>query len=117
MRPPENSDPGAAGHRRARADDDPVPLSESLAALSGRLGVGSTRTVAAVFGHWEAIVGPTIALHAHPLRLEGDTLFVAADHPAWVTELRHLTPQILERLGRACAKGEAPERLEVRVVR
>jgi predicted nucleic acid-binding Zn ribbon protein len=53
----------------------------------------------------------------HPLKLENDTLFVATDHPAWVTQLHHLAPQILERLSKACAEGEAPKRLEVRVVR
>jgi predicted nucleic acid-binding Zn ribbon protein len=79
--------------------------------------VGNARTVAVVFGHWEAIVGPAIAVHVHPLRLEGATLFVGADHPAWVTQVRHLAPQILERVSEACAEGEAPERLEVRVLR
>ncbi len=117
MKPRGNSNHGPVSHRRGRAGDDPVPLSESLAALSGRLGVRSTHTVAAVFGHWEAIVGPAIALHVHPLKLENDTLFIATDHPAWVTQLHHLAPQILERLSEACAEGEAPKHLEVRVVR
>ena len=90
-------------------------LAESLRALATRLGVGSAQTVTAVFGHWDAIVGPAVAAHVHPLRLEGTTLFLGADHPAWVTQVRYLTPQILERLAEACEVGEAPQRLEVRV--
>jgi len=123
MRSPKNPRPGPgrgparAGHRRVGAGDEPVPLSESLAALSDRLGTGSARTVTAVFGNWEAIVGPAIAAHVRPQKLEGRTLFVAADHPAWVTQVRHLAPIMLERLGEACAEGEAPERIEVRVER
>jgi predicted nucleic acid-binding Zn ribbon protein len=117
MEPRDDSSPGPVGRRRARAGEDPVRLSESLAALSGRLGVGSAHAVAAVFGHWEAIVGPAIAMHVHPLKIEGDTLFVATDHPAWATQLRYLAPQILERVSQACKEGEAPERLEVRVAR
>jgi predicted nucleic acid-binding Zn ribbon protein len=114
MRFPKNPKPGP---RRVSTGDEPVPLSESLAALSDRLGAGSARTVAAVFGNWEAIVGPAIAAHVEPQRLEGRTLFVVADHPAWVTQVRHLTPLMLERLSERCAEGEAPERIEVRVAR
>jgi len=31
--------------------------------------------------------------------------------------VRHLTPQILEELKKACAEGDVPERIEVRVLR
>jgi len=92
-------------------------LGDSLAAVSARLGAGPASAVAAIFGHWEAIVGPAIAAHVHPLRLAGSTLVVGADHPAWVTQVRHLTPQILEELKKACAEGDVPERIEVRVLR
>lgn len=73
--------------------------------------------MAVIFGRWEEIVGPAIASHVHPLRLVGATLVVGADHPAWVTQVRHLTPEILDQLREACAEGGVPERIEVRVLR
>lgn len=116
MNPPEA--PGRRGPRvRASADAEPVRLADSLAALSARLGAGSAAAVAVIFGRWEAIVGPAIASHVRPLRLVGSTLVVGVDHPAWVTQVRHLTPEILEQLKEACAERDAPERIEVRVLK
>jgi predicted nucleic acid-binding Zn ribbon protein len=106
---------GRTGRGRVRAD--PVPVSESLSELSAHLGTGSSDVLAVVFGHWETTVGPSVAAHVRPLRLNGDTLFLGVDHPAWVTQVRHLTPQILERLSEACGEGEAPDRIEVRVMK
>ncbi|HUC37589.1 MAG TPA: DUF721 domain-containing protein [Acidimicrobiales bacterium] len=103
--------------RRRSGDEDPVPVSESVAAVSARLGVGDARTVATVFGHWDDIVGPALCAHVHPLRLVDETLVVAVDHPAWATQVRQLAPRIIERLAEVCASGEAPQRLEVRVTR
>lgn len=116
MRPPER--PGRRGPRaRGGRDEEPVRLGDSLAALSARLGAGSAPTVAVIFGRWEAIVGSGVASHVRPLRLVGSTLVVGADHPAWVTQVRHLAPEILEQLKEACAEGDVPERIEVRVLR
>jgi len=109
--------PAASGRISGNESSEPVPLSESLEALSARIGAGSAGTLAVVFGQWEAIVGPAVAAHVRPLRLESAALFVGVDHPAWVTQVKHLTPQILERLREACGEAEAPERLEVRVER
>lgn len=106
------------GSRRgASSDEEPISLGESLAALSARLGAGSAPAVGVIFGRWEAIVGPAIASHVRPLRLVGSTLVVGADHPAWVVQVRHLSPEILEELKKACPDGASPERIEVRVLR
>jgi predicted nucleic acid-binding Zn ribbon protein len=49
--------------------------------------------------------------------VDGVTLVVSADHPAWATQLRHLAPDILARLTEVCGAQNALERLDVRVRR
>ena len=69
----------------------------------------------AVFSRWESLAGHELAAHARPVRLDGTTLVVAVDHPAWGTRARMEGAQILERIR---AVGGVPvQRLEVVVER
>jgi predicted nucleic acid-binding Zn ribbon protein len=53
--------------------------------------------------------------HVRPLRVDGPTLVVAVDHPAWATRARMQTAQLLARVR---ALGDTSiERLEVLVER
>ncbi len=83
--------------------------------LSQRMGVAGPDVLSTVFGHWAELVGPSMAAHVRPLRLQQKTLVVSADHPAWATQVRHLATEILARMADACGPEHAPERLEVRV--
>jgi len=83
--------------------------------LSQRMGVAGPDVLSTVFGHWAELVGPSMAAHVRPLRLQQQTLVVSADHPAWATQVRHLATEILARLRDACGAEHAPEHLEVRV--
>jgi predicted nucleic acid-binding Zn ribbon protein len=100
---------------RGRFRDGPVRLSDTLGAVASHLGAGRPEVVQVVFGRWDDVVGPAVAVHVRPVRVDGDTLVVSVDHPAWATQLRHLAPEILARLAAACGDAEAPERLQVRV--
>ncbi len=108
---------GRRGERRGRATagEDPVPLADALGAVAGRLGFAAPDVVATVFARWEDLVGPAVAAHARPARVDGDMLVVVVDHPAWATQLRHLAPDILRRVAESCAPQQPPTRLEVRV--
>ena len=101
--------------RRGRRTDGPVRLAEALGVLSERMGVAGPDVLAAVFSRWEELVGPAMASHVRPLRLREGTLVVSVDHPAWATQVRHLSSEILAKVAAACPPGAAPERLEVRV--
>jgi len=100
---------------RAPWREDPVPLGEALQQVVGRLGVGRVATVATVFGSWDELVGPALAAHVRPVRLDKGTLTVGVDHPAWATEVRRIAPELLLRLAGACGGSEALQRIEVRV--
>ncbi|MGA2520517.1 MAG: DUF721 domain-containing protein [Acidimicrobiales bacterium] len=92
-------------------------IADLLGEAAGRLGAGRADVVGVVFGQWDDIVGPAVAAHVRPVRMEGEALIVHADHPAWATQIRHLAPDILSRLSTACGPTWAPRRLDVRVRR
>jgi predicted nucleic acid-binding Zn ribbon protein len=62
----------------------------------GSPGVG---TLGVIFAHWEELVGPDVASHAKPYRLRAGVLVIEVDQPAWATQLRFLSAQLLERVG------------------
>lgn len=116
--------------RRGAVDRGPQPLSGSLdEVLAGlappRRGNGTaTGSVAgkagawrSVFEHWDEVVGPGLARHARPLRIESGTLVVAVDRPAWATEVQALSEAIVSRVneltGAQPSGAPALERLQV----
>jgi len=90
-------------------------MDEALGAVARRLGLGRTDLIAMVFGRWEELVGASVAAHVRPVRLVAGTLIVSADHPAWATQIRHVAPEILERVATEFGAEGAPVRLEIRV--
>jgi predicted nucleic acid-binding Zn ribbon protein len=69
----------------------------------------------AIFGRWEEIAGPALAAHVRPLRVTEESLVLAADHPAWATQVRALGATLLVRVNDVA--GCAPGRIEVVVKR
>lgn len=110
-------------------NDEPVSLHDSLRDVvrslrpetpSARHGDGHRRGVDAaamggVFGKWDDAVGPAVAAHVQPVKLEGTTLVVEVDDPAWATQLRFLELTVRNRLQEVA--GVTVDRLEVRVAR
>jgi predicted nucleic acid-binding Zn ribbon protein len=84
--------------------------------LLKRLGVPATpATMEAVFARWDEVVEGDLTGHVRPLRVDGHTLVVAVDHPAWATRTRMQAAHILARVR---VLGDTPiERLEVLVER
>jgi predicted nucleic acid-binding Zn ribbon protein len=91
-------------------------VGDALPRLLKRLGVSaSPATMEVVFARWGEVVEGDLAGHVRPLRVDGQTLVVAADHPAWATRTRLQSTQILARVH---ALGDTPiTRLEVLVER
>ncbi len=102
----------ARGHRDP---DGPRHVRESLDEVVHDLAPQGAREFGALFGRWEEIVGPALAAHVRPVRVDDETLVVAADHPAWATQVRSLGSTLLAQI--ADAAGRAPARLAVVVRR
>ena len=74
------------------------------------------RGLGRLFSAWDQLVGPGIVAHVKPVRLDGDSLVVAVDHPAWATQVRQLGDELLDRIADELALPR-PARLEIRVRR
>jgi predicted nucleic acid-binding Zn ribbon protein len=103
-------------------NDEPVPLTDSLSAVMRSLrppdargaarGAGAA-SIGGVFGRWEEAVGPSVAAHVQPVKLDGTTLVVEVDDAAWATQLTFLEATVRERLAEVA--GATVDRLDVRV--
>jgi len=96
--------PGLTENERPRRED-PQPLNTALGGLLSARGWRQRAAVGAVFGKWPEIVGPQLAAHTLPESFDDGELVVSADSPAWATQLRLLTPQLLGRLAEELGAG------------
>lgn len=97
---------------------DPVPLRDSLNSVVKALRPDDSEAadiaaVGGVFERWTEAVGGPIAAHVHPVRLDGTTLVVQVDEPAWATQVKFFTDTIIRRLDEVA--GARIETLVVRV--
>jgi predicted nucleic acid-binding Zn ribbon protein len=94
--------------------EDPVAVTEALERVLRGLRAGTTRrAVGGVFGRWEETVGPALAAHVRPVRLDRQVLLVEVDDPAWATHVRFLEHDLCRKVG--AVTGTTVERLEIRV--
>ncbi len=98
------------------AEQDAVPVAASLERVAARIGAPHPRAVSAVFGRWAEVVGPEIAAHTEPRSLGETTLVIAVDDSRWVSQLKWMAPQLVQRLNDA-AKVQAVTRIDVRLER
>jgi len=89
--------------------EGPTALSGELAKVARRPGWGERLGAARVWAAWDEMVGEELAAHCEPVRLAGRVLVVRADTPAWATQLRYLTSQLIERAEVALGPGSVRE--------
>lgn len=100
--------------------DEPIRLGDSLQQVVRELrpeGTAPARAsaIGGLFGRWEEAVGAAVAAHVQPVKLDGTTLVVKVDDPAWATQLRFLEGTLRQRLAEVAGVDVA--RIEVRVDR
>ncbi|MFE9204002.1 DUF721 domain-containing protein [Micromonospora sp. NPDC007230] len=79
---------------------DPQPLGAVLDKLVKARGWQQPAAEATVFGAWERVVGPEVAQHSRPVKLEDGELTVEARSTAWATQLRLLAGSLLQQIAR-----------------
>ena len=94
---------------------EPIPISESLDSMMRSLRGTDRRQLSGVFGRWVDALGPDLAQHVRPLKVDGTVLTVGVEDPAWATQVTFLSEMIVERLHEV-AKVDLT-RVDVRVVR
>jgi predicted nucleic acid-binding Zn ribbon protein len=77
---------------------DPQLFGSVLERLMKARGWQKPAAEATVFGAWEKVVGPDIAQHSRPVKLEDGELTVEAESTAWATQLRMLAGSLIKRI-------------------
>jgi predicted nucleic acid-binding Zn ribbon protein len=77
---------------------DPQLFGDVLGRLMKARGWEKPKAEATVFGAWEKVVGPEIAKHSRPVKLDGGVLTVEAESTAWATQLRMLAASLLRSI-------------------
>jgi predicted nucleic acid-binding Zn ribbon protein len=95
-------------------DSEPRPLGEALDRLVRSMGAPSASALEKVFGNWADVVGAEVAEHSKPVKLDGNRLTVEVADPAWASQLRWMTTEVLAALAREVGDG-AVTALTVRV--
>jgi predicted nucleic acid-binding Zn ribbon protein len=85
--------------RNFGVDPGPQHIGGAMDKLLKRMGGSpSVHVMQLVFEQWRDIAGPDCADHVQPLRVQGNTLTVGVEHPAWATRARMESAEMLARL-------------------
>lgn len=79
---------------------DPQLFGDMLQRLMKARGWERPKAEATVFGAWEKVVGPDIAQHSRPIKLDAGVLTVEAESTAWATQLRMLAATLLRNIAK-----------------
>lgn len=77
---------------------DPQPFGTLLSQLVKARGWQRPAAEATLFGAWERVVGPDVAEHCRPVKLEGGELTLEASSTAWGSQLRLLAGSLLKKI-------------------
>ena len=78
----------------------PISLDQILQKALERWDLAPTLRRYAALERWSEIAGPQISAKSRTKALQGETLVIEVDHPAWVQELNLLKPRLLEKFRR-----------------
>jgi predicted nucleic acid-binding Zn ribbon protein len=76
---------------------DPEGVGNVFSRMLAERGWKSPVAIGSVLTRWDEIVGADIAAHCVPESFDADTVLVRCDSTAWATQLRLITPQVLQR--------------------
>ena len=96
------------------AGDEPVQLSDALAAVGKELGLAPGNVHGELDAHWIDVVGADVAAHARLVSVRDGVLTVAVDDPIWATQLRYLETAVVQRAA-ALVGPDAVTAVRVRV--
>jgi hypothetical protein len=87
------------------AGDEPVSLSDTLAAVGAELGIPAGNVHGVLDDRWVDVVGDDVAAHARLVSVRDGVLTVAVDDPIWATQLRYLETAVVERATALVGQG------------
>ncbi|MBG6179180.1 DciA family protein [Arthrobacter sp. CAN_A1] len=84
---------------------DPEGLGNVFNRLLSERGWNSPVAVGSVLARWDELVGQEIALHCRPESFDGNTVLVRCDSTAWSTQLRLISPMLIQKFDAELGPG------------
>jgi predicted nucleic acid-binding Zn ribbon protein len=85
--------------------EEPVPLRDAIERVGRELGMPSPEVVDTLVAGWRDIVGAAIAEHATVRSVREGVCTIVVDGPAWATQLRYGSTDLLARVNEHCGEG------------
>lgn len=101
-RPPPDEQPWSGAGPDER---DPSTLGAVVDDLVRERNWEATLRSAGIPARWEQLVGPEVAAHCQPVRLDAGRLTCVAESTAWATQIRLLSRTLLSRLAAELGPG------------
>jgi predicted nucleic acid-binding Zn ribbon protein len=81
------------------------PIKQALENVLKEYNIKEDLDVYKIFHLWTKIVGDKTARHTKPVRIGKNTLFVEVDDPLWLTQLRYMRDDIMDKIDSSVKKG------------
>jgi predicted nucleic acid-binding Zn ribbon protein len=87
----------------------PRHVGEGLERVVKSMGAPSASGLRALFDEWPDVAGAALASHCRPVSIDGHTLVLAVEDPAWASELQWLRSPLLESIAKVIGPGVITE--------
>ena len=84
---------------------EPVTLAEAVSLVGRELGLAEPGAFMAVTAAWSDLVGEAVAAHSRVRSIRDGLLDVGVDSPAWATQMRYLSTDLVERASHLLGPG------------
>ncbi len=81
-----------------REPTEAEPVEKSVRRWARSLVLGDPNVLKTITQQWNSIVGQSVADHVQPASLRDRVLSVTVDDQAWITQLRYMEHEIIQRL-------------------
>jgi predicted nucleic acid-binding Zn ribbon protein len=81
------------------------PIKKAIENILKEYNIKEDVDVYKIFHLWGSIVGDKTAGHTKPARVGNNTLFVEVDDPLWLTQLRYMRDDIMDKIDVNVKKG------------
>jgi predicted nucleic acid-binding Zn ribbon protein len=90
-------------------DKPPKPIAELLASFTRRVGMPEPSALGIIFAKWSDLVGSALGENVKPVSLHRGILTVTVLDPAWATQMRFLSANLISTINDGVGTGTVSE--------
>ena len=90
-------------------DKPPKPIAELLSKFTKRVGMPEPSALGIIFAKWSDLVGSALGENVKPVSLHRGVLAVTVADPAWATQMRFLTANLISTINEGVGAGTVTE--------